>query len=404
LAYRDVQDSAPQDLQEVSPTDQQSDSYSTVSFQTLPSPDPIANYSGRKMLQAFDLQSSDNDFLLLHDATSFPLPFSTPGPSSTVSLDTSYASCRPIIIARAISQTDPDKNNIWPWKPGPFAELSFERKSHAAPVPTHPELVFAQPGPTSEDVFHASTSSLFYEDYAAESSSSDPFVFPINNFNLPSAGQLPQINTTLSIPGPRFYAPLLRPVYFDSPTEDPVVSDPLEGFEPDGLDFWWKPFTRKDTDRVDTVKKIRDEWDSSVDSDGLETAEYQMAVDFEVCRDALRSTATESQTLMVDHSLSPSVAASVEHSPRFLQLVEHGQNAQKSVTPEPKKAKAAFAPAPGIFISPLRDEPISPAVQGSDDDISLKKLSSRVCPSCFLTPDTIELMFCIDIHACHTQE
>ncbi|KAG2074659.1 hypothetical protein BDR04DRAFT_1092865 [Suillus decipiens] len=50
-----------------------------------------------------------------------------------------------------------------------------------------------------------------------------------------------------STPGPAFT--VSRPVYFDSPTEDPSLSDPLEPesyeLDLDALDFRWQPFLRK---------------------------------------------------------------------------------------------------------------------------------------------------------------
>ena len=398
LAYRDAQDSTPQDWQEPMPMDQQS--HFNFPLPNICSQDPITNCSAPRMLQPIALPSSDIDLLPLPDIEHVPLPFSTPGPGSTVSLALSHDDSRPGVSAQAINQADQD-GGVWPVfaMSGAFAHLPIAQTAHHALAPTFPHhSATAQPEPNSEPVHVPASSSsyLFYDDFATDLSSSDPPPFPITIHERSPTMQLPPIKNPFSTPGPRFHALLSRPVYFDSPTEDPTDSDPLappEGYELDELDFRWEPFIQKDVDGG-YAGSMSDEWDSSADFD-QESVDNPMAVCFEVRKDTPEpemSEMPEDQASITnpDYNVySISARHGSGHLPPYLQGFDHSGEAEPPVTPEPTKIETSFAPAPGIFISPLRNEPISPVVQKKNVDLPPKPPNSQVGIAFLRVPDTI---------------
>jgi hypothetical protein len=376
-----------QDWQELDLIDQQSHLHST----RIPNPD--TNYSGPKMLHPIALPSFDNeDFLPPPDVDTLPLPFSTPGPSSTVSLDLFHTGSGSATSGNPMNPADQDTYGVWPpfSMPEPLSRSSINRNVLRGVVLSPPRpspLILAQPEPVYSTT--SPFSPFLYENLETNSSDSDPPPLPINVHKLPSSIHLPHIENPFSTPGPRFHVPLSRPIYFDSPTEDPADSDPLappEGYALDELDFRWEPFVQKNESETTDGKETRGEWDFSMDFNIKESVEHPMTMDFEVRRDTPEPTTTEDQVSMME--LNPSLhplEARYGHRPSSTQ--GSGQGVAPSPTPEPKKVDTAFAPAPGIFISPLRNEPNSQNLQASDIDMPLERPTSQVCAIFPLAPD-----------------
>jgi hypothetical protein len=153
-----------------------------------------------------------------------------------------------------------------------------------------------------------------------------------------------------STPGPGYRT--VPPVYFDSPTEDPSDSDPLEpAYELDSLDFRWEPFIQKDPEKDPTLApqtppsalnpavvsnsddyyyEIQVEPEGEDDTDGQLYASINMGPKF------------------AERSPSPgpfSFAPPADDLP-----TTHELDQSTPATPE----APFFAPVPGIFISPLR--------------------------------------------------
>jgi hypothetical protein len=370
FTYQELRDSAPQDWQELNTMDQQSHTNSLLP--TLPSPDLITNYSAPRMLQPIALPGSDMDLLPLADIEHIQLPFSTPGPGSTVSLAPSHDSSRPTVSAQAVNLTDQDKSDVWPIfaVPGPLTHLSMDRIASPALVSFHSRhsiAVSSQPNSEPAEVPASPSSYLFDEDFANDSFSSDLPPLPMAIHELPPSAQLPSIKNPFSTPGPRFHEMHSRPIYFDSPTEDPSDSDPLappEGYELDELDFRWEPFMQ-----IGNTGKISNEWDSSVDSD-QENVENPIAECFKVRKDTPEPEMTEDQVSMMDSDYDRyPVTARHGQFPPYPQGSEDNGKANPSVTPEPTEIETTFAPAPGIFISPLRHKATPPMVQDNDIDL-----------------------------------
>jgi hypothetical protein len=365
LTYQEFPDSALRDWQELNPMDQQS--HTNFLLPTLPSPDLITNYSAPRMLQPIALPDSDIDLLPLTDIEHIPLPFSTPGPGSTVSLAPSHDSSRPTVSAQTDNLTGQNRSDVWPVfaMPEPLTHLSMDRIASPALVSTHSRHSIAVSSqPNSEPVKVPVSPSLyrFGDDFANDSFSSDLPPLPVNILELPS------IKNPFSKPGPKFHEMHSRPIYFDSPTEDPSNSDPLappEGYELDELDFRWEPFMQ-----IGNAGKISDEWDSSVDSD-QEHVENPIAESFKVRKDTPESEMTEDEASMMDSDYDRyPVAARLGHFPFYPQGSEDIDKTDPSVSPEPMKIETIFAPAPGIFISPLRNKPTPPMVQDNNIDSS----------------------------------
>ncbi|KIJ67719.1 hypothetical protein HYDPIDRAFT_25194 [Hydnomerulius pinastri MD-312] len=176
-------------------------------------------------------------------------------------------------------------------------------------------------------------------------------------------------------PGPSFACS--RPVYFDSPTEDPSFSDPLEpdAYELDlnAIDFRWQPFLRSNAREEDPSKQV----DSTTRSQSFgftvsEDENDQLEWEARITMDHADLNATASVGLPLFSSQDPQDEVYLEFSPDATQqtgvapstnavLEPSGPNTQSPpATNETKEVETVFAPAPGIFISPLRDRPPSP--------------------------------------------
>ncbi|KAG2126314.1 hypothetical protein DEU56DRAFT_543806 [Suillus clintonianus] len=168
-----------------------------------------------------------------------------------------------------------------------------------------------------------------------------------------------------STPGPAFT--VSRPVYFDSPTEDPSLSDPLEPdsyeLDLDALDFRWQPFLRKSLP------------DTSLANQQTYTLHASATVPpvFED-RDVLSSLSPPSFCGVADDQAAMPEApdARVEYdrhdgplggSPVSDHVVQQSSSPQLNG----QSGTVVFAPTLGIFISPLQGAPSSPAVPGMVD-------------------------------------
>jgi hypothetical protein len=360
--------------------------------------DSNEKYPGLKMLQPIALPSSDSDcFPPPSDIDILPLPFSTPGPSSTVSADLFHGSPLLTVNEDPINPAEQDMNEIWPSisMTESLNYPSINRSVLAAPIATRPHpsiLVLAQP----ELVYipASPSSQLFYEDLPIDCSNSDSPPPDINAHKLPPADHLRHIKEPFSTPGLRFHMPLPQPTYFDSPTEDPADSDPLSppnGYELDGLDFRWEPFTRKNESGRTNEEVRRGEWDSPMDFNMQDSADDRTMMGFRVRRDTPDQTTNENQMTVVnlDCNVFPPVETRNSCSP----LCEGFNQGAKPVVIEQKKFDTAFAPTPGIFISPLRQEPDSTKPQETDVDMPHELKHSQVCAILFHVSDTNHIFF-----------
>lgn len=297
--------------------------------------------------EIFDSAPSD-DSNLGHqrpDPNAQLLPFSTPGPGSNVSLASSHHEPRPTVEYTILSDScNNNENEHWPLfsTPGPLARSSSQRLTSHAPLNQFPPLLVSAEM-TPEPIFSYGLDLLpSSEDYLSDLPNPD---LPHADIELPPATKpSSRIKNPFSTPGPRFYAAVRPGIYFDSPTEDPSDSDPLElpqGFQVDELDFRWEPFMRHERRKRDEDVQIRGE-DDSMDSS------ISNEMGFEVHKDSPELQSCDIPTPSVE-------LAENALSPISNQRVEQ----MRSATPEPK-AQPVFAPAPGIFISPLRGVPGSP--------------------------------------------
>lgn len=153
-------------------------------------------------------------------------------------------------------------------------------------------------------------------------------------------------------PGPRYQVPVSQTIYFDFPTDDLSELDPLEGYEAlamDELDFKWEPyFTAKGYSSQNFVHSK-----SLVSEIPLEEGELRVE----------------------DHGLYPDASSSdgslhqmsSDKSPKFRAIQSHSSNDYGENEEDPvvntQLGEVAFAPAPGIYISPLRNESPCPELR-----------------------------------------
>ncbi|KAJ7497285.1 hypothetical protein FB451DRAFT_1386569 [Mycena latifolia] len=162
-----------------------------------------------------------------------------------------------------------------------------------------------------------------------------------------------------------FTTPVRRPVYFDSPTEDPSDSDPLEpGYELESLDFKWEPFIQKPANEEDLTPAPKPSQDAPVISNS-DDYYYEIKVDpeGEDDKDGQLYASINMEPVSVERFMSPgpfSFAPPRDLSPTA-GLYQH-QQIQKTTTTTEHPVPQFFAPAPGIFVSPLRNKepPTSP--------------------------------------------
>lgn len=161
-------------------------------------------------------------------------------------------------------------------------------------------------------------------------------------------------------PGPTFSCSL--PVYFDSPTEDPSLSDPLqpESYELDlnAIDFRWRPFLRSNGQESDTNRhslspssplgytvpnRVGDQngWDA------------RFAVDQGEC--GASSEELPSLTEDVEIAYLNDVGATLPSNVNTSTINNLIRPWSLPINDVPQQVRPAFALAPDIFLSPHRD-------------------------------------------------
>ncbi|KAG5638641.1 hypothetical protein H0H81_011360 [Sphagnurus paluster] len=286
------------------------------------------------------------------------VPFSTPGPLSTLTSASNITiQDHPLRFKLQTDKTDTaaEHHSLPSGIPGscvsPLAKSSASsdgganNTAHAETClpPYHAAPSDPAPAYFSDDIPEYS----YYEDSLTYSSSSGP---PQETFV--DSSILPKIFAT---PGPGYCAP--RPIYFDSPTEDPSDSDPLQpGYEIDvsELDFRWEPFIRKgpteelEDRRVDAEPphEIRNIWTQEHDAkhEYTDTTPHPEHL-WSVVTPERREPSPNPFRFSLD------VGALNDTPPRTPTRECAPQELEPQQPPAP-----AFAPAPGIYISPLRGE------------------------------------------------
>ncbi|KAF9461273.1 hypothetical protein BDZ94DRAFT_821492 [Collybia nuda] len=257
------------------------------------------------------------------------IPFSAPGPGSMVSL----AIAPPAIRASGAEQPNSGETLL---SFSDDAKLSYTTvQDYASPIHvalpnSHFDGAMAEPlqkqnyetshGYSSDDIsdYFCSHNNDSYTD----ESTSDP---PICH----DAYILPNFSRT---PGPGYHT--AQSIYFDSPAENPVNSDHLHpGYKIDyeTLDFHWAPFNREATSN----------------SHKIPISAPPILEDFRRKYSDERDYTTPPTTVKdkLHYTCSPGP---------FRYHVEH-ESFHEDQNRSGEKHAAAFAPAPGIFISPLRD-------------------------------------------------
>ncbi|KAF5386017.1 hypothetical protein D9615_002523 [Tricholomella constricta] len=319
------------------------------------------------------------------------VPFSTPGPGSTLSLASDTAPQGPSPNFELYPQdcfTDMNDSAL-SLRISPFSTLgptashttqpaSSDGPSFCLPVdsclpPYNAAPSDPAPAYSSDDIPEYS----YYEDHClTDDTGSEP---PLDQL-LFDASHLPNVFAT---PGPGYCAP--RPIYFDSPIEDPSDSDPLQpGYEIDygTIDFQWEPFNRKGIDderRMPGTGPHHEIYDTPSLRQAVQEPELQYADD-----------ARSNFALAPEHLPSPSPFRFSSYSDPskhvFLSPLTHelALQAEHQHTPEPQQPAPVFAPAPGIFISPLRGKSNSPPVTQTTLDetsVGLQRLTQNKRPS-----------------------
>lgn len=307
--------------------------------------------------------------------TSGPLPFSTPGPGSLVNaqpgamnkLMLDVAPCPPV---HSISVSELDFIPFSTPGPGstlsPASDLVQRQRSCLPPTFDHdnlPSLPFHSQPPLKEvhvlnstpypailadsslpcyatgfsDLAHGYSSDdvLDHHEDLTDDSGSDPYldhhVYHLQN-----------LSTT---PEPRSRAP--RPIYFNSPTEDPSDSDPLQPIiDYDTLDFHWEAYFTKDVKHTNLPR--HDAQQEMTDTSELLLSELGPEIPLHHTLLTLESPPSPSPfRFSVDHLDQASTSEPFEHKD------------DKPKTPEVYSTRSTFAPAPGIYISPLRGGDVS---------------------------------------------
>ena len=295
------------------------------------------------------------------------LPFSTPGPSSTVTLH--YPN------HRTSSTLEPLNNHADPSLSasvnGPLMQPTLEKNISSSDVHSpSPRFAFL-PASSPQHGTHAAKESGVNSLLNSEQSdslpitrASDPWISPSPVIQelpkFPSAAQ-PVLASSQSLghdnrsnlyatPGLRYQVqvPVSQAVYFDLPTEDPSESDPPEGYKVpiDGLHFKWEPyFTAKEYSTQQFVHSK-----SSMGEIPLKESELHV----------------EDRRLYSDASNSDGSLHQVtdDKSPKFWAMQSHSSGGDhENLIVDTQPDEVAFAPAPGIYISPLRNAPPYPELR-----------------------------------------
>ncbi|KAJ7045506.1 hypothetical protein C8F04DRAFT_1388134 [Mycena alexandri] len=293
-------------------------------------------------------------------------PFSIPGPASSVISDS-----MPSVPLREPTYVE-CFSSIYPsgapsFMPPPAAPSSTDntRSSVLLPQIHSPEPTYANYAPSFMHPLNSTPK------YSAEKARSPEDFSPDHQF--PRVDDISPNHSAYmdlySTPGPGYRT--VPPVYFDSPTEDPSDSDPMEPvYEVDSLDFRWEPFIQKTAPLVaptivtDCYYEIRAEPDGEDDINGQLYASVNMG-----------PTSAER-----DPSPGPfSFAPPADDLPTTTLPDTREKNQDVPATPE---RPPFFAPVPGIFISPLLGDaapktPPKQSTQDEDDDNALCSQASN---------------------------
>lgn len=303
------------------------------------------------------------DPMLIQSPDLLPLPFSTPGPSSNISFNHPY---QPTVTTIPVLPDDIAPNELDGVTAGSPSSIldSFSDLIATEPcVPlSNPSVsTILAPAPRFAFAVDISPSPPLIDEPVL-----DPIEFDNSLVSTSSPSCMPEIRNLYSTPGPRFEAITSKRIYFDSPTEDPSDSDPFEpteGYEiePEELDFKWEPFIRKEIPGYDGGSiagsiSTADQWDYSVE---FKYEDFERDSDLDVhAYPTPERISFDGQALPTDTNYTTGKSTAVQS---YNDESEKAREVFTPVyTPKTNKAETAFAPAPGVFISPLRNAPESP--------------------------------------------
>ncbi|KAF8161067.1 hypothetical protein B0H34DRAFT_806439 [Crassisporium funariophilum] len=288
----------------------------------------------------------DDDFLT--SSTGPPLPFSTLGPGSLLGST---------VLSNTIFSTSSPKTCSSP--------TQYCSETHFSPD-LHPLVPYA-PAYTSDYAYSAKALDRdnFYENLTTDEFNLD--------LRLAEPACDPVLVDIYSTPGPDYCAP--RPIYFDSPSHDPMSSDPMQpGFEIDysDLDFRWEPFHLKKIAVPGVVQPTAFARDMSITCNAPPPPQPETtASPVKPGRKPSIEYSGIKENVAHKHTsqayASPPMPA-VSPSPFRFTLPPGGDDAT-SVNPEsmeqPNKLSAPKKPlcfaVPGIYISPLRESQKTPS-------------------------------------------
>ncbi|KII92380.1 hypothetical protein PLICRDRAFT_172479 [Plicaturopsis crispa FD-325 SS-3] len=261
--------------------------------------------------------------------------------------------------------------------PSPLLHRTLVSPSNRSPPTTTGRLAFARDYPD------------MYSDENYAGLPTDP---PRSDTLLGSPGTDVNFLDVFSTPGPGH----ATTVYFDSPAEDPSDSDPLEpdAYELDldynTLDFRWEPFDRKDVHAVDHAVSNTTVFDTqrqaalytpdrkrSLPNAATTILHYDCAAQVDTTEQHQHFESSDDYYMEPSGS-SPSIPVletAVPPSPE----PEHIACAPALPEPSPPSPKV-FAPAPGIYVSPLRNAPDSSEPQVEQDAVAPVTLALPVTP------------------------
>ncbi|KAG6862260.1 hypothetical protein C0995_002191 [Termitomyces sp. Mi166 len=277
------------------------------------------------------------------------IPFSTPGPASAlqsvvtnlrsdlyapnclVDMDTETSACSPrrltsTLLSTSASHTMPRSRHT----SNESSAIDFCLPPyHAAP---------SDPAPAYSDGIY---DDAYYADPLTDETGSEPEGIP------------ERTNDVFATPAPGYCAP--RPIYFDSPTEEPSDPDHLKpGYEIDldAINFKWTPFNRKSIQE----QKLAPRYERRLESCQSPVFQYQDCPQSETCAVRTR-TKFPKDGLPSDSLPSSSPFRFTPHQLTAKTILKKTTSTHAKPPTIQTKPPQPFAPAPGIFVSPLREKP-----------------------------------------------
>ncbi|EKM54272.1 uncharacterized protein PHACADRAFT_185231 [Phanerochaete carnosa HHB-10118-sp] len=281
--------------------------------------------------------------LALPTHENIPLPFSIPGPLAPTPAPQNIFAPKSVLAASHTRSSSPSASGIVQHQRSNISAAVYSRPGALSDLslpPSDPEPLSSPP---------SRTQNLLQTRHSAAQNSSVP-------------------RHPFSTPGPA------ARIYFDSPAEDPIGSDPLgpEDYELrldyEELDFRWKRF-----DRGTPLTTLADHGDHEdqyhVEQINASGSDYPLLSNFE--RKAASIATTDEDSLAEDCIQDGNVDNAVDlvpGSPAVHEVPERPKAAEdrshayasaptarsECVLKDPRIERPAFAPAPGIYISPLR--------------------------------------------------